>query len=159
MINYLRGALLLFLSFGINIWMYADDNVLKILKPDGQIISVKLEEKPLAKFVGEALVITTQSQELTFNLDDGSVFQATFINGTETAIGNIDEIHPIINITSYGIEGADWEAHSMVYLYDISGKLLSTSIVKEDGTIKMPILKKGTYLIKTSISSFKINKR
>lgn len=154
--NYLRGVFLLLAALVISIGMNAEDNVLKILRPDGQLVSISLDEKPSAKFVGETLVITSKSQELTFNLDDGSIVQAKFINGGETAIEKVDTAHPVLNITSYGIEGSGWKARSTFYLYSLNGELLSTSVVNEDGTVRMSIGKKGIYLIKTSFSTFKI---
>lgn len=156
--NSLRGVFLFLTALIVSIRMNAQDNILKILRPDGQQVSIKLDDKPSAKFVGDTLVITTQSQELTFNLDDGSIVQATFINGAETAVEKNDSALPVLNISSYGIEGSGWKARSIFYLYNLSGELLSTSMVNDDGTIKMPISNKGIYLIKTSFSTFKIKK-
>lgn len=155
--NYFRGVFLLLTALVISISVNAEDNVLKILKPDGQQVSIRLDEKPSAKFVGETLVITSMSQELTINLDDGSIVQAKFINGL-TGVDKVDTANPVLNITSYGIEGSGWKPRSTFYLYSLSGELLSTSVVNEDGTVRMPIGKKGIYLVKTSFSSFKIRK-
>lgn len=155
--NYFRGVFFLLTALVISISVNAEDNVLNILKPDGQQVSIRLDEKPSAKFVGETLVITSMSQELTINLDDGSIVQAKFINGL-TGVDKVDAANPVLNITSYGIEGSGWKAKSTFYLYSLSGELLSTSVVNEEGTVRMPIGKKGIYLVKTSFSTFKIRK-
>ena len=150
-------ALLLLLPITYSALSLANDRVLQICQADGQVITIKLEEEPFAVFKGDTLLIKSKSQELMFNLEGGASIQALYIVSEETSINTFNDSKPFLNVKGDYIEGSGWQANSTFILYDINGKKIREATVNKNGNIKLPLKKKGIFLLKTSFSTIKIN--
>lgn len=136
----------------------ADDAAIKCLLPDGTTHYFMMEDDLLVKFVDESLVITSKTQNISVNLTEGGAVQFAYIIGSTGIREMKDSHHPIYRITDDYIEASNLNAGSTVYLYDTRGIALTTAKVNSDGTVRIPISNKGVYIVKTSVSTFKIKK-
>ena len=136
----------------------ADDAAIKCLLPNGSTHYFMMEDDLLVKFVDESLVITSKTQNISVNLTEGGAVQFAYIIGSTGIREMKDSHHPIYRITDDFLEASYLDACSNVYLYDTKGVAITTAKVSSDGTIKLPIRNMGVYIVKTSVSTFKIKK-
>lgn len=136
----------------------ADDAAIKCVLPDGSMQYFLIGEDVLVKFVDETLVITCNNQDISVDLAEGGSVQFVYINGS-TGIREMKEsVHPIFRVTDDNFEASHLDAGSVVYLYDTKGVAIATAKVGSDGSVIFPIRNKGIYIVKTSVSTFKIRK-
>jgi len=136
----------------------ADSAAIKLTLFDGTTQYFLLAERPSAKYEGNTLVIASQTQEVRVNLDDGMTVQVVYIDVPD-CIEEITEKHqPVFRISSEGLETAGMEPNSVVFVYDLNGILIAKAVVADNGSATLPISGKGIFIVKTSVSSFKIKK-
>ncbi len=130
---------------------------IKLLLEDGTSHIFLLEDNPTASFNGDVLVITSKKQEISVSLDNGTVLQVIYVNydGIQEAINGHNSV---FRITDYGLDAKGLKPNTIVYVYDLEGKVIAKSIVGQDGSLNIPLNGKGVFIVKTSISSIKIIK-
>lgn len=135
----------------------ADSAAIKLTLSNGITQYFLLAENPYAKYEGNTLVIASQIQEVRINLDKETV-QVTYLDVPDKIEEVAKEHQPVFRISSEGLETMGLEPNSVVFVYDLSGVLITKAVVADDGSATLPISGKGVFVVKTSVSSFKIKK-
>lgn len=102
--------------------------------------------------------MTSQTMEVRVSLDNGATVKVVYVDAPDDIEEVKEELQPTFRIDSYGLEAMGLEPESLVYLYDLKGALITKTVVNKDGSIRMPINGNGIFVVKTSVSSFKIKK-
>lgn len=116
-----------------------------------------LKDNPVAKFEGNTLIISSNTTDMSVLLDGNTIVEVIYVDGVPTHIEKT-EYHQVFRINDTYLEARGLEPKTTVILYDLKGVLLARAKVNSDGCAKIPINGKGIYVVKTSISSFKIKK-
>ena len=136
----------------------ADCQAIQLMLSDGTSQFFLLGESPSAKYEGNTLVMTSLTLEVRINLDNEAIAKVIFLDVPDGIEEVKEEVQPTFRIDSYGFEAMGLEPETMVFLYDLKGALIAKAIVSNDGSVRMPINGKGIFVVKTSVSSFKIKK-
>lgn len=136
----------------------ADSAAIKLTLSNGTTQFFILSEVPSAKFEGKTLVIASQTQEIHVSLEDGMTVQVTYLDVPDRIEEVAEEHQPVFRVSGEGLETMGLEPNTVVFVYDLKGVLVAKSIVADDGSASLPISGKGVFVIKTSVSSFKIKK-
>ena len=136
----------------------ADSQAIQVVLANGTSEFFFLQDEPSAKFDGKMLVLKSQRIEMHVNFDGDDVVKVIYVDAPD-GIKEMKEHNQLAyRIDDYGIEAAGLEPGSTIYLYDMKGALVAKTTVSSDGNVRMPISGKGVYIVKTSVSSFKIRK-
>lgn len=130
---------------------------IKLLLEDGTSHIFLLEDNPKASFNGDVLVITSKKQEISVSLDNDNVIKIMYVNFDDIHDGK-DGHQFVYRITDNKLEAKGLRPNTVVYVYDLNGKVLVEAQVGKDGSLSVPLDGKGVFIVKTSISSIKIKK-
>lgn len=136
----------------------ADSQAIQVTLPDGTSLFFLLEEAPTAKYEGSTLVMTSQTMEVRVNLDNDARVKVVYVDVPDGIEEVPEALQPTFRIDSHGLEAMGLEPDSPVRLYDLQGVLVAKAVVGNDGSVWLPISGKGIFVVKTSVSSFKIKK-
>lgn len=147
---------MLFLTIGVT---YAEDvNAIVLWLKDNSQIVFKLEEKPIVKFEGNDLVITTGKNTVSYRSNDIRKF--TYSNLNANSVGIIPETKSIFSILDNILTVNNIEPFSKVEIYSVDGLLLCEKETDVNGfvSILLPYSPGNTIVIKTTYSTFKVRK-
>lgn len=150
--------LLLAVVLSCQLQAVADSQAIQVTLPNGTSQFFLLAEEPSAKYEGNTLVMASQTMEVRVNLDNGATVKVVYVDVPDDIEEVKEELQPTFQIDSYGLEAIGLEPESLVYLYDLKGTLITKAVVNKDGSVRMPINGNGFFVVKTSVSSFKIKK-
>lgn len=157
--NCLRPWLLMLaLLFGTAV-SKADEPAIQLTLPDGSLQFFVLEELPIARFEDQVLIVSSTSHEVSIDMIEGSVVNVVYINTNDTGLDDPRvEISPIFRVTSTGLEARNLQPGSVLYVYNIGGSMVSQATADRSGFVSVSIADTGVFIVKTSVSSFKIKK-
>ena len=138
--------------------LMADGVGIKLQLSDGTTQFLLLEDEPSARFKGDTLVVTSKQQEVCVSLADGFIVGVTYVDEVTRIAEAEKKPHSVFRMSESGFEASGLTPKSYVYVYDLRGVVVGKSVVHDDGTISIPLASKGIYVVKTSVSSFKIKK-
>lgn len=154
----MKKLLFLMIVLFVSIITKADDAVIRCSLPDGTMLYFVMGDKPTVKFEGEALIITSKDQNVSVDLSEGAAVTFSFIDGSTSILDSKRSLQPTFHVTEESIEATNLVPLSPIYIYDVKGNLLLKETVQSNGTIIIPLNGKGIFVVKTSVSSFKIRK-
>ena len=135
----------------------ADKNAVKIYETNGNSAIYLLSARPSVTFSGEELMLKTDEIEVSYPLTPSVKFE--FVEASEEAasIRNA-QAEPSFKITADEIGISHLHPHSIVSIYNLSGRVVKSERADNEGRIVMSQLNlpKGTYIVKTEQTAFKI---
>ncbi len=131
---------------------------IKLFFSDGSDHIFQLDDVPTAKFVGDAVVISGGSEEVRINVKDSPVVRFVYLDDPVTIEDTELKSHPIFHVNASGIEVSGLEPFSSLYLYNPNGTLVERVVADNSGYARIVISNHGIFIVKTSVSSFKIKK-
>lgn len=133
-------------------------NAVKMTRSDNTETIFVLSHHPTVSFENGALLVKTDSQKLTVELDTPVSF--TFV---ETASGfeTVAADTPVFRIDSSHLEAFNLEPEQLVVIHDISGKTVAASTTDRYGYVSISIahLQAGVYIVSSSKTNFKFHKQ
>ena len=158
MINYLKRILLVFLSLVISIPTMADNQVLQVWKTDGQVLTIKLDEQPVTKYVDGNLVITTTLTSITYPLEQ--VRKYTYTSQTDGFVSP-KTIGVTFSADGEALTFNNLKPQTDIAVYNATGQLLLKQASSESGsaTISCSHMPVGVYVVKVNGATYKISKR
>lgn len=153
----IKGILLVFL-LSCQLSAIADNTAIKLTLSNGTTQFFILSEVPSAKYEGNTLIFSSQTQEVRVSLEDGITVKVTYLDVPDHIEEVAEKYHPVFEIGGECINMKGLEPNTVVFIYDLKGVLIAKDIVTKDGSASLPINGKGIFVIKTSVSSFKIKK-
>ena len=126
---------------------------------DGTKVAYALIEKPKVTFTETDLVITTNSVEVNYALEDMARF--TYADNTETAISNLQTEETVFKLDGESLLFPSLKANSTVSVYALNGTLVFKKTVRQNGEYTFPLsdLSTGIYMINVNGLTYKIVKR
>lgn len=153
----IKGILFVFL-LSCQLSALADNTAIKLTLSNGTTQFFILSEVPSAKYEGNTLIVSSLTQEVRVSLEDGITVKVTYLDVPDHIEEVAEEHQPVFRISDEGLKTIGLEPNTVVFAYDLKGVLVAKAIVAEDGSASLPISSKGVFVIKTSVSSFKIKK-
>lgn len=138
----------------------AGQNTLTVHQKDGQKFSFGFEEKPIASFTDNYLVIKSTKVEVQYEL--AKITKFTFDDVDDAVIGvKADETKASITLDEYTVSIIGAKADITVLLLASDGKQIQSYKTNPDGSITFSIaeLPEGTYIIKSESLTVKILKK
>ena len=131
---------------------------LVLTEANGTVSKFALTDAPVVTYNGGDLIVSCSDQELTVSLE-GLVWTFGEMEATriDEVIGKQDDnARPQFSLGEAKFEGL--QPGSMVRVYSLDGKALSTVKADGDGRVSVSLgnLPKGVYLLRTPTRSFKI---
>ncbi len=127
----------------------------------GETFNYLLSERPKVTQTTSSLVLTTTKTEVEYAKDDVWKFTIQKTPDIETSIASIFNDNYLISRQNNIVYLSNFRPNIMVYVYSISGILLSSQKTSEVGTLTIDFsnLSHGVYIISTESITYKIIKR
>ena len=138
--------------------MGADDavilNALRLHKASGEEVTILLKERPVVTFVSNDLVVTTQSNEVSYPSADIMKF-------TYEAVEYSGVNGSLISFLGDELQVAHLAAATEVAVYTLDGKCVATATTDAKGAASISLSGQpaAVYVVKTSSVTFKIRKQ
>ena len=131
------------------------DQVLQIVKADGQTHTINLNQEPVTTYEDGNLVITTINATITYPLE--TIHKFVYISGTED-IQNIKGDKFEISKDGKFLTLSGLEKDTEAYLYSINGMLMERIRVTASTSISINLesYPLGVYMIKVDGATYKI---
>lgn len=154
-------AMILCPLFCVTVPVMADDGIW-VEKTDESKTGFIFNEEPVITFHGDELVITTSSSAACFPIDD--IRRLSF---GDVSLTGIDEITtgelktPIIHIHEERVMIGGLRPGTAILAYSTGGNIVARTQADEEGNVAINLSSqpKGVYIISTSLSTFKIEKK
>lgn len=132
---------------------------LVIWSKDGAKVAYALTEKPSITFTKTDLVITTNSMEVHYPLDN--MFCLTYEKSSEAGIIGLKKNESTFKLRGETLLFPSLKANSTVSVYSANGILIFKQIVQQNGEYAFSIsnLNTGVYMVIVNGLSYKIVKR
>lgn len=134
-----------------------DKNAVRVYEPNGNSAIYLLSARPSVAFSGEELRLKTDEIEVSYPLSPSVRFE--FAEASEEAAGiRSAQAEPSFKITADEIDISNVRPNSVVSIYNLSGQVVKSGRADNEGRIVMSQLNlpKGTYIVKTEQTAFKI---
>lgn len=132
----------------------ADKNAVRVYEANGNSATYLLSERPSVSFSGDALVLKAGDVEVSYPLNPSVRFE--FVESSEESTGiQSAQAEPSFGITADEITVSNVRPNSVVSIYNLSGLVVKSARADNEGRaiINLP---KGTYIVKTEQTTFKI---
>lgn len=127
---------------------------LKVTLTDGSSTVISMSERPVVKFIGDKLVVTTDVSTTEFNRSKVKTFNY------QAVISSIDDISGDGNMVSNigeSLQFSNLPTGSVITVHDVSGKLVKSAIADGNYRINISDLSAGVYLVSVNGVSTKIS--
>lgn len=138
--------------------MSQEINALELHLSSGKEVLFSLEERPVVTFEGEEFVFTTQNNEIRYESSNILKFSYKYVDFS-SAVSKTNDAQTSILYKHNTLYISGNEPKSKVSVYSLNGTLVSSIMTDANGsaTIQLPHKSKNVYVVKTSISNFKIS--
>ena len=134
---------------------------LVVLTKDNVKTEFLLADKPMVKFEGKSLRITSAKADVTYMLAD--IIRFTYINNNPTGITTLseDEDPTEFSYADGSIVLSNLKKGALVAVYSLDGKLVQQLKANHQGTYRISLssLPTGVYVVKADTITYKIMKR
>lgn len=154
-IKYILGILLL----GSGSSLMAD-NLLHIKQKNGQEVSYLLSDNPRAAMVdSDHLLFECKGNSVVIPFDEISSFNLEVAD--EDAISHALASRPLFQLSGATMQASGLEAGTQLQLFDAAGRKVAQVRVSASGTASVGLqsLPQGTYIVKSTTSTYKILKK
>lgn len=127
---------------------------LKVTLTDGSSTVISMSERPVVKFIGDKLVVTTDVSTTEFNRSKVKTFNY------QAVISSIDDISGDGNMVSNigeSLQFSNLPTGSVITVHDVSGKLVKSATADGNYRINISDLSAGVYLVSVNGVSTKIS--
>lgn len=134
--------------------------VLHVVQKTGEEVRFSFNEKPVATFVDDKIVITTQASQVEYDFNSVSYFDfEENTSGIDKV--KVDKVTADVAIKAGQVAISGALAGSPVYIFGINGTTHGTYKVADDGTVSFSTagLPQGIYIIKGNNISIKFIKQ
>ena len=135
----------------------ADKNAVRVYESNGNSAIYLLSARPSVTFSGDELRLKTDEIEVSYPLTPSVKFE--FVEASEEAASiRSVQAEPSFKITAKEIDISNIRPNSVVSIYNLSGQVVKSGRADNEGQIVMSQLNlpKGTYIVKTEQTTFKI---
>lgn len=155
---YVTTLLLSFGAIGVSA-QTSETEFVCVTQHDGTQIMFSVESHPIAYPLGEVMCFKTIQQQIDVLLLDIKDVKITTTTPVSVDAVQTERERARINHGDVLISGA--VAGSVVNVYDAAGILIAGGKVGEDGSLYLPlsVQKSGVYIVKTTGSTYKIQKQ
>ena len=137
--------------------MGADDavilNALRLHKASGEEVTILLKERPVVTFVSNDLVVTTQSNEVSYPSAD--IMKFTYEAVEYSGVNGLAQSGSLISFLGDELQVAHLTPTTEVAVYTLDGKC----VTKGAASISLSGQPAAVYVVKTSSVTFKIRKQ
>lgn len=150
--------LLLFAAFSLSV--SADEvNAIDFWMTTGNKVTFVLYEQPLVTFQGNDLVITTPMREVRYASQDVTKFTYTSVDNSSISTLKANSVS--FSFEDYGIAVMNVEPLSVIDIYTTDGAHIVSAKADHRGNVAVtfPSAAGVTYIIKTSVATFKTTKQ
>lgn len=154
-------TLLLLHLFPSGLLAQEDVNYLYLEMKSGESVYFYLDQYPVVTFDGGDVIFTTRQEELRFADSEISSFRYGFDwDYEDTQIKKVITPKPVIRLMQNNVIAKGLEPNSKVQAYSLDGIMLGEvrSDAQGNATLTLPATAQGMYMIKTSVTTFKICK-
>ena len=142
--------------------MGADDaeilNALRLHKASGEEVTILLKERPVVTFVSNDLVVTTQSNEVSYPSAD--IMKFTYEAVEYSGVNGLAQTGSLISFLGDELQVAHLTPATEVAVYTLDGKCVATATTaKGAASISLSGQPAAVYVVKTSSVTFKIRKQ
>lgn len=144
--------------------MGADDavilNALRLHKASGEEVTILLKERPVVTFVSNDLVVTTQSNEVSYPSAD--IMKFTYEAVVEySGVNGLAQTGSLISFLGDELQVAHLTPATEVAVYTLDGKCVATATTDAKGAASISLSGQpaAVYVVKTSSVTFKIRKQ
>ena len=140
--------------------MGADDavilNALRLHKASGEEVTILLKERPVVTFVSNDLVVTTQSNEVSYPSAD--IMKFTYEAVEYSGVNGLAQTGSFLGDE---LQVAHLAAATEVAVYTLDGKCVATATTDAKGAASISLSGQpaAVYVVKTSSVTFKIRKQ
>lgn len=133
-------------------------NALMIHGKSGEKVTILLDEKPVVRFDGDGLVVSTHMNVVNYASAD--VVKFTYVSVDPAGVGNPDILGAVFSFGKDFVRVENLAPHVRVAVYAVDGKLLSSAMTGSNGaaSLKLPEPASSVYVVKTPSSTFKITR-
>lgn len=155
--NRINRLLTIIVLFLVCLTMYGQ-NAVAVYQQDGTVAKFGFDEKPVVKYSGSDLVLTTTKTTVSYPIY--MLKKISFDVDWETTDIKTPMIDTAFRFQDGGIVISGCEAGSMAYIYNIKGAKVAEYRLDERGCVTIPTqgLGKDLYIVKTKTVSFKFKK-
>lgn len=143
--------------------MGADDaeilNALRLHKASGEEVTILLKERPVVTFVSNDLVVTTQSNEVSYPSAD--IMKFTYEAVEYSGVNGLAQTGSLISFLGDELQVAHLTSATEVAVYTLDGKCVATATTDAKGAASISLSGQpaAVYVVKTSSVTFKIHKQ
>lgn len=137
---------------------WADGNAVKLILADGTAQYFLMDEEPSVRFADNVVIISSKTKEVSVSLENGAIAQIVFADAPTRIEETRATETPVFRLNGDGLEASGLKPGSNLCLYNLQGMLLARTTVGAEGTAHVSVSGKGVFIVKTSVSSFKIKK-
>ena len=133
-------------------------NALMIHGKSGEKVTILLDEKPVVRFDGDGLVVSTHMNVVNYASAD--VVKFTYVSVDPAGVGNPDILGAVFSFGKDFVRVENLAPHVRVAVYAVDGKLLSSAMTGSNGaaSLNLPEPASSVYVVKTPSSTFKITR-
>lgn len=133
-----------------------DINALRIHGKSGENVTILLDEKPVVRFDGYDLVVTTHMNVV--NYPSADVVKFTYVNVDPTDVRKPDMLGTVFSFEKESVKMTNLAPQSHVSVYTVDGRLISSAMTDSNGcaSLKLSEQSASVYIVKTSSVTFKI---
>lgn len=134
-----------------------DKNAVRVYEADGHSDTYLLSVRPSVTFSEDALILKAGDVEVFYPLSPSVRFEFVEVSENPTGIQGM-QAEPSFKITADEIDISNVRPNSVVSIYNLSGQVVKSGGADNEGRIVMSQLNlpKGTYIVKTEQTTFKI---
>lgn len=154
----IRFVLFIAMLFGTLSSWAEDINALMLHLSSGKQVVCLLDEKPIVKFSGDDLVLTTHMNEVSYNSAD--VLKFTYLYVDPSGISQVNIPHCMFSLSGNTLAVTGAEPDSQITVYTVDGALVASAKTNKKGatSISLPGPSGKVYVVKTPVANFKITK-
>lgn len=131
-------------------------NALRIHGKSGENVTILLDEKPVVRFDGYDLVVTTHMNVVSYPSAD--VVKFTYVSVAPDGIRTPGLLDTVFSFEKESVRMANLSPQTRVSVYTVDGRLISSAMTDSSGcaSLRLPRQSASVYVVKTSTVTFKI---
>lgn len=133
-------------------------NALMIHGKSGEKVTILLDEKPVVRFEGDDLVVTTHMNVVNYASAD--VVKFTYVSVDPDDVSNPSLLGAVFSFGKDFVRMEHLAPHVRVSIYTVDGKQVSSAMTDSHGSasLALPEPASSVYVVKTPSSTFKISR-